>query len=124
MKRASGRVFLGGHSYGSRQAMMLAAAEPGLVDGLLLLSYPLHPPKRPEQLRTDHFPLLRTPSLFVHGSRDGFGSMEELTAVLKLIPALTGLVTVQGAGHELVSTRTVGDVTTTVVKTFWNFVTQ
>jgi hypothetical protein len=50
--------------------------------------------------------------------------MEELTAVLKLIPALTGLVTVQGAGHELVSTRAVGNVTTTVVKAFWSFVTQ
>ena len=45
MKRASGRIFLGGHSYGGRQATMLAAAEPGLVDGLLLLSYPLHRPR-------------------------------------------------------------------------------
>jgi predicted alpha/beta-hydrolase family hydrolase len=100
---------------------MLAAAEPGLVDGLMLLAYPLHPPKKPEQLRIDHFPNLRTPALFVHGSRDGFGSIEELTAALKLIPARTELVAIQGAGHDLVSAKTVGDVTTSVVEAFWKF---
>jgi predicted alpha/beta-hydrolase family hydrolase len=103
---------------------MLAAAELGLVDGLLLLSYPLHPPKKPEQLRIDHFPNLRTPALFVHGSRDGFGSTEELKAALKLIPARTELVTVQSAGHDLVSAKTVGAVTTTVVGAFWKFISQ
>jgi predicted alpha/beta-hydrolase family hydrolase len=119
--KVSSRVFLGGHSYGGRQATMLAAAKPGLVDGLLLLAYPLHPPKKPEQLRIDHFPNLRTPALFVHGSRDGFGSMEELTAALKLIPAHTELVTLQGAGHDLISAKTVGDVTMTVAGAFWKF---
>jgi pimeloyl-ACP methyl ester carboxylesterase len=50
MRRESpGRIFLGGHSYGGRQASMLAAAAPGLVERLLLLSYPLHPPKRGDQ---------------------------------------------------------------------------
>lgn len=121
-QKASNRVFLGGHSYGGRQATMLGAAEPGLADGLLLLSYPLHPPRKPEQLRTEHFPNLRTPALFVHGRRDGFGSIEELTAALKLIPATTELVAVQGAGHELVSVRTVADITTAVVTAFWRFV--
>jgi uncharacterized protein len=115
------RVFLGGHSYGGRQATMLAAAEPGLADGLLLLSYPLHPPRKPEQLRIEHFPNLRTPALFVHGSRDGFGSIQEMTAALKRIPGQPELMIVQGAGHELVSARTIGDVTTTVVKAFWKF---
>src|ERR1700682_886706 len=57
-QEVSGRVFLGGHSYGGRQATMLAAAEPGMVDGLLLLSYPLHPPQRPRELRTAPFPTL------------------------------------------------------------------
>ena len=51
-----GQVWLGGHSYGGRQASMLAAETPGLVDRLLLLSYPLHPPGKPTQLRTAHFP--------------------------------------------------------------------
>src|SRR5271156_1769648 len=73
----SGRLFLGGHSYGGRQASMLAAAEPGLVDRLLLLSYPLHPPQRPGELRTGHFAQLQTSALFVHGTRDGFGTIDE-----------------------------------------------
>src|ERR1700761_9299340 len=84
---ALGRIFLGGHSYGGRQSSMLAASEPGLVDRLLLLSYPLHPPQRPTELRTQHFPQLQTPAMFVHGTRDGFGSIDEVAAALKLIPA-------------------------------------
>ena len=123
-QKVSGSVFLGGHSYGGRQATMLAATEPGLVDGLLLLSYPLHPPRKPEQLRTGHFPNIRTPALFVHGSRDGFGSIEELTAALKHIPARTELVILRGAGHELVSAKTINVATTAVVEAFRNFVAQ
>jgi uncharacterized protein len=95
------RIFLGGHSYGGRQATMLCAAEPDLVSGLLLLSYPLHPPRKPEQFRTQHLPDLRTPSLFVHGTRDPFGSIEEIKRALQLIPAKTGLMEVEGAGHDL-----------------------
>jgi uncharacterized protein len=100
-----GRVFAGGHSYGGRQTTMIAAARPELAAGLLLLSYPLHPPKSPAQMRTGHFPELRTPALFVHGTRDGFGSEAELSAALKLIPASTRLVTAEGAGHELLSKK-------------------
>ena len=94
-------LFLGGHSYGGRQATMLCASEPGLVEALLLLSYPLHPPARPTELRTQHFPELQTPALFVHGSRDGFGSLSEMESALKLIPARTQLVPIEGAGHDL-----------------------
>lgn len=96
-----GRIWLGGHSYGGRQASMLAAENPGLVDGLLLLSYPLHPPKKPEQLRTAHFPKLQTQALFFHGSRDPFGSVEELQKAIALIPAEARLIVVEGAGHDL-----------------------
>ncbi len=96
-----GNVLLGGHSYGGRQSSMLCAEEPGLVAGLLLLSYPLHPPRRPDQQRTQHLPDLRTPTLFVHGTRDPFGSIEELQAAIKMIPAKTSLMTVEGAGHDL-----------------------
>jgi uncharacterized protein len=95
------RTFLGGHSYGGRQATMLAAADPGLAQGLLLLSYPLHPPHKPSQLRTAHFPELRTPALFVHGSRDPFGTLEEMRSALRLIPATTSLVPIEGDGHDL-----------------------
>ncbi|MGO8986224.1 MAG: alpha/beta fold hydrolase [Terriglobales bacterium] len=100
-KNLAGRLFLGGHSYGGRQATMLCAEEPALVSGLLLLSYPLHPPSKPEQLRTQHLPNLRTPSLFVQGTRDPFGSVEEMTEALRLIAAKTELMIVEGAGHDL-----------------------
>ena len=100
-KLAPGRVFLGGHSYGGRQASMLASASAELVDGLLLLSYPLHPPRKPEQLRVQHFPKLRTAALFVHGTRDPFGSEAELAASVAGIPARTGMLFVAGAGHDL-----------------------
>lgn len=100
-KSIAGRIFLGGHSYGGRQATMLCAAEPELASGLLLLSYPLHPPRKPDQLRIQHLPNLRTPSLFVHGTRDPFGSIEEIAKAMQLIPAKTELMKVEGAGHDL-----------------------
>ena len=100
-KNVTGRIFLGGHSYGGRQATMLCASEPDLVSGLLLLSYPLHPPRKPAQLRIQHLPNLRTPSLFVHGTRDPFGTVEEITKALQLAPAKTELMRVEGAGHDL-----------------------
>jgi predicted alpha/beta-hydrolase family hydrolase len=106
---AAGRIFLSGHSYGGRQASMLCAEQaekalansPEEVAGLLLLSYPLHPPRKPEQLRTQHLFHLRTPTLFVHGTRDPFGSIAEIEQALKLIPAKTKLLPVEGAGHDL-----------------------
>jgi len=113
-----GRVFLGGHSYGGRQGALLAAATPGLVDGLLLLSYPLHPPKRPSELRTAHFPSLQTPALFVSGTRDGFGTIEEMTAAVMLIPARTQLVPIGGAGHELMSKRNAAELPAVVESAF------
>lgn len=100
-KQVSGKIFLGGHSYGGRQSTILCAAEPHLVSGLLLVSYPLHPPRKPEQLRTQHLPDLRTPSLFIHGTRDPFGSIEEMQKALGLISAKTELIVVDGAGHDL-----------------------
>jgi predicted alpha/beta-hydrolase family hydrolase len=100
-KQVKGRVLLGGHSYGGRQSSMLCAEKPELVAGLLLMSYPLHPPRKPEQLRVQHLPQLRTPTLFVSGTRDPFGSIEEIEAAIKLIPARTELFQVEGAGHDL-----------------------
>ena len=97
----SGAVFLGGQSYGGRQATMLAAAEPVLVARLLLFSYPLHPPGKPERQRTEHFPRLRVPALFVQGTADPFGGVDEIHAALALIPAATRLIAIEGAGHDL-----------------------
>jgi len=100
-QRVAGRVFLGGQSYGGRQATMLTAEEPGSADGLLLLSYPLHPPGKSDRLRIEHLPRLTIPALFVHGTRDPFGSIQEIEAALKLIPAKTSLLAVEGVGHDL-----------------------
>jgi uncharacterized protein len=96
-----GRIFLGGHSYGGRQATILVSEEPQLVDGLLLLSYPLHPPRKPGQLRTNHFAKLTRPAFFVQGTRDAFGSVAEVKAALDLIPAPHMFLEVDGAGHDL-----------------------
>jgi predicted alpha/beta-hydrolase family hydrolase len=78
---------------------MAAAEDPRLADGLLLLSYPLHPPGKPAQLRTDHFPKLRVSAVFVHGTRDPFGTVDELREAIKRIPVAARLQVVEGAGH-------------------------
>jgi predicted alpha/beta-hydrolase family hydrolase len=120
-QQTSGRIFLGGHSYGGRQASILCASEPGLVDRLLLLSYPLHPPQRPTELRTAHFPNLKTPALFVSGTRDGFASIDELSATLKLIPAKTELLPITSAGHELMTKKNRDELPKIVVDAFRSF---
>jgi uncharacterized protein len=100
-----GSIFLGGHSYGGRQASILSAEQsenaPELAATLLLLSYPLHPPRKPEQLRTQHFFTLHTPALFVQGTRDPFGTIAEMEQALKLILGKTKLMPVEGTGHDL-----------------------
>lgn len=98
---APGRIFLGGQSYGGRQATLLAAADESVCNGLLLLSYPLHPPGKPERLRTDHFPKLRNPALFVQGTSDPFGAVAEMESALKLIAASHEHMVIEGAGHDL-----------------------
>jgi len=98
--RVAGRLLLGGHSYGGRQASMLLADDPALAAALLLQSYPLHPPGRPHDLRTAHLPRLRTSSLFVHGRDDPFATAAELESARALVPASTRVLSVE-AGHDL-----------------------
>lgn len=117
----SGRAFLGGSSYGGRQASVLAAAEPKLIDGLLLLSYPLHPPGRPEKLRADHFPALRVPALFVSGTKDSFGTIDELQSAIKLIPTRTKLVAIEGASHGIALKANRVEIPVTIVCAFQDF---
>ncbi len=100
-KLVPGTITLGGHSYGGRQSTLLAAEKPGICDALLLFSYPLHPPSKPLQARTAHFPRLETPALFIHGTKDPFGTVEEMQEALQLIPAKTDLMILEGAGHDL-----------------------
>ncbi len=98
---APGRLFIGGQSYGGRQATLLAASDESVCDGLLLLSYPLHPPGKPERLRTEHFPRLLNPALFVQGTKDPFGSVAEMKSALKLLGAPHEHLVIEGAGHDL-----------------------
>jgi hypothetical protein len=116
-----GRVFAGGQSYGGRQTTMVAAADPALVDGLLLLSYPLHPPGRPAQLRTGHFPDLRNPALFVSGTKDAFGSIDEIEAAVKLIPARVEIMPVEGAAHSLMTKGNRDTLAAMIVERFQMF---
>jgi predicted alpha/beta-hydrolase family hydrolase len=100
---------------------MLAAAEPEIADALLLLSYPLHPPNRPDEMRTVHFPSLQTPALFVTGERDGFGTKGEMEMALKNIPTKTELMMVPGAGHELMMLRNRRSLPKQIVEAFQAF---
>lgn len=96
----AGRVFLGGRSMGGRMCSM-AVADGLPAAGLVLVSYPLHPPGRPDRLRVEHFPDLRVPCLFVSGTRDAFGTPAELEAATAAIPAPVTHVWLDGGDHGL-----------------------
>ena len=120
--RNSGPTYMGGHSYGGRQATILASEDPGLIDGLLLLSYPLHPPRNPEQLRTAHFPQLAVPAFFAHGTRDPFGSIAEMQDALRSIPSAHRLFEAEGAGHDLLPRKQGSSVPATIAAQFLPFI--
>ena len=95
-------LVLGGRSMGGRMCSM-AVAE-GLVPdaaGLLLVSYPLHPPGKPDSLRTDHFPAIAVPCLFISGTRDAFGTPAEMEAATALIPGPVTHCWIEGKDHSL-----------------------
>jgi predicted alpha/beta-hydrolase family hydrolase len=91
-------LVLGGRSFGGRMCS-LAVAEGLPAAGLVLLSYPLHPPGKPEKLRTEHFGALDLPCLFMSGAKDPFGSPEELEANAAAIPGPVTFVWLPG-GHD------------------------
>lgn len=99
--QSTGPLIVGGHSYGGRQASMTVAENPDIADGLLLTSYPLHPPGRPEKMRTDHLPSITKPVLVVHGATDPFGTTDELTAAIAMIPSPTRFLDLPKVGHDL-----------------------
>ncbi len=95
----SGRLVLGGRSMGGRMCSM-AVADGMPAAGLVLLSYPLHPPKKPENLRTQHFGAVDVPCLFISGDRDPFGTPEEFDAHLPAIKGPVTTVWLEGEGHD------------------------
>ena len=94
------RLFLGGRSFGGRMCSV-AVAEGLPAAGLVLVSYPLHPPGRPDQRRVDHFPQLHVPCLFVSGTRDPFATPDELEEATAAIPGDVTHVWIDGGGHGL-----------------------
>jgi predicted alpha/beta-hydrolase family hydrolase len=95
-----GRLVLGGRSMGGRICSM-AVADGLPAAGLVLISYPLHPPGQPGKLRTEHLPGLSVPCLFVSGTRDPFGAPDELEAAIRLIPGPVTAEWIDGRGHDL-----------------------
>ncbi|MCF8611437.1 alpha/beta fold hydrolase [Gordonia sp. HY285] len=111
-----GPVIVGGQSYGGRQASMAVADDPGLADGLLLTSYPLHPPGKPDKARTAHLPRITVPTLVVHGRSDAFGTSDEFAAVLPAFGGPTRLIEIEKADHSLKPERSgVGPTTADAV---------
>jgi hypothetical protein len=99
-----GRVVLGGRSMGGRMCSV-AVAEGLPASGLVLIGYPLHPPGKPDVLRTEHFGALDLPCLFISGTRDEFGTPEELTDATAAIPGPVQHVWIEGGRHELARVR-------------------
>ena len=93
-------IVLGGRSMGGRMCS-IAVAEGTPAAGLVLISYPLHPPGKPEKLRTDHFPALEVPCLFVSGDRDAFGTPDELEAATRAIAGRVTHVWIERGSHAL-----------------------
>jgi uncharacterized protein len=98
---AARALFIGGKSMGGRIATQVAAGDPAMpLAGLVLLGYPLHPPGRPDQCRVQHLPDVRRPMLFVQGSRDAFGTPDELAPVLEQLSPRPALHVVSGGDHS------------------------
>lgn len=95
-----GTIVAAGHSYGGRQITMLASEDPGVADRIVAMSYPLHPPKKPDQLRIQHFAALRTPLLIIQGTRDEFGSRSEIESATQQISGPKHLLFLEGERHS------------------------
>jgi predicted alpha/beta-hydrolase family hydrolase len=99
-KIGRGRLAIGGKSMGGRIASQVAAGDAPDVAGLVLLGYPLHPPGKMDQLRARHLSQIKAPMLFVQGSRDAFGTPDELRPVIKKLKAPAELFEVAGGDHS------------------------
>jgi len=109
-KLKGNRIAVGGKSMGGRIGSQVAATEDNAarIAGLVLLGYPLHPPGRPDKLRDAHLPEIKAPLLFVQGSRDTFGTPEELRAVFKKHHLSPTLHVVEGGDHSMKVPKSLG----------------
>ena len=93
-------LFIGGKSMGGRIASQAASASALPIAGLVYLGYPLHPPGKPDQLRDRHLPAITSPMLFVQGTRDPFGTSDEIRALLPRLNAETVIHEIVGGDHS------------------------
>jgi predicted alpha/beta-hydrolase family hydrolase len=102
------RLVIGGKSMGGRIASQVAASQPDDIDGLVFLGYPLHPPGRPDKLRSEHLPKIKAPMLFAQGSRDAFGAKEEISGLIKKLKLPAELYSIEGGDHSLKTPKSAG----------------
>jgi hypothetical protein len=107
-KLKGNRLVIGGKSMGGRIASQVAAAQPANIDGLVFLGYPLHPPGRPDKLRSEHLPKIKAPMLFVQGSRDAFGTEPEIAGLIKKLKLPAELYAIEGGDHSLKAPKSAG----------------
>jgi uncharacterized protein len=107
-KLKSNATVIGGKSMGGRIASQVAAAGETDLKGLVFLGYPLHPPGKPDQLRSEHLPKVRVPMLFVQGSRDAFGTPAEIRTLIKRLRLPATLYVVEGGDHSLKVPKSIG----------------
>ena len=107
-KLKGNRLVIGGKSMGGRIASQVAASQPADIDGLVFLGYPLHPPGRPDKLRSEHLPKIKAPMLFVQGSRDAFGTKQEIEALIKKLKLPAELYSIEGGDHSFKVPKSAG----------------
>jgi len=100
IKSTGAGLAIGGKSMGGRIASQVAAAGIGDLAGLVFLGYPLHPPGRPDRLRAKHLIAIKAPMLFVQGSRDAFGTPDELRPIITQFEPPADLYVVEGGDHS------------------------
>ena len=102
------RLVIGGKSMGGRIASQVAAINPDGIAGLVFLGYPLHPPGRPEKLRSEHLPAIKAPMLFVQGARDSFGTENEISELIKKLRLPATLYAIEGGDHSFKVPKSAG----------------
>ena len=100
---STSQIVIGGRSMGGRMCSMAIADEfdPLVVAGLVLVSYPLHPPKKPDTLRIEHLPRVAVPTLCISGTKDNFGTPQELEDAFAVVPGAVTWSWVENGRHEL-----------------------
>jgi len=93
---------------GGRIASQVAASQPADIDGLVFPGYPLHPPGRPDKMRSEHLPKIKAPMLFIQGSRDAFGTKPEIETIIKKLKLPAELYSIEGGDHSFKAPKSVG----------------